>query len=241
MSNLFTPGKIWYNPQQLILYLTPQQRHVVCIDPPPASEHPGQRRTNGGPQTTGQMLKVTDRTNQLFSKTGWSFCLNWQMHLDNFLEKTKFNSQTFDLLRIQPRKWGNTVPDLANDLPSSFHWLLHPAPRETLWHVNSPVLTFTPSTSHIYTAVPLPLLRPTDQWLQRSTGRWAKDPHELYKLVHSRPSSIFWVARHLKLIYKGETLRTSLVVQWLRIQLAMQGMRVRFLIRELRSYLRRRY
>ena len=161
MSNLFTPGKIWYNPQQLILYLTPQQRHVVCIDPPPASEHPGQRRTNGGPQTTGQMLKVTDRTNQLFSKTGWSFCLNWQMHLDNFLEKTKFNSQTFDLLRIQPRKWGNTVPDLANDLPSSFHWLLHPAPRETLWHVNSPVLTFTPSTSHIYTAVPLPLLRPT--------------------------------------------------------------------------------
>ena len=77
----------------------------------------------------------------------------------------------------------------------------------------------------------------SDQWLQRSTGRWAKDPHELYKLVHSRPSSIFWVARHLKLIYKGETLRTSLVVQWLRIQLAMQGMRVRFLIRELRSHM----
>ena len=96
-----------------------------------------------------------------------------------------------------------------------------------------PSFKFTPPTSHIYTAVPSPPLRPTDQWLQRSTGRWAKDPHELYKLVHSRPSSIFWVARHLKLIYKGETLRSSLVVQWLRIQLAMQGTWVRFLIREL--------
>ena len=54
MSNLFTPGKIRYNQQQLVLYLTPQQRHVVGTDPPLASEHPGQQHTSGGPQITGQ-------------------------------------------------------------------------------------------------------------------------------------------------------------------------------------------
>ena len=36
---------------------------------------------------------------------------------------------------------------------------------------------------------------------------------------------------------KGAGIRTSLVVQWLRIHLAMQGTRVQFLVGELRSHM----
>ena len=165
------------------------------------------------------------------AKQVWFFCLNWQMHLrkDQVQLSNSWPAQNpaqeMGKLRSRPGQRSTFLFPLA-------------APSGTRRdHVSSPVSTFTPPTAHIYTAVPSPPLRPTDQWLQRPTGRWAKGPHELYKLVHSRPSSIFWVARHLKLIYKGETLRTSLVVQWLSIQLAMQGMWVRSLIRELRSHM----
>ena len=157
-------------------------------------------------------------------KQVWSFCLNWQMHLHNVLEKTQFNSPTLDLLRVQPWEQGNTVPDPDNDLPSSFHWLLHPEPREALWHVNLPSFNFhTPYTPYIHSCA-LATAQAHRQWLQGPTGGWPQRSDRLYKLVHSHPSSILWVARHLMLIYKGETLRTPLGVQRLRIQLPVQGM-----------------
>ena len=97
--------------------------------------------------------------------------------------------------------------------PAAWISALHPSPRPP-----APMPSLPGSGSHLHHSMHVYLVQPTSwllEWIvQKGKGREKKDEKEFY-------------LKHLKKFYWA-----SLVVQWLRICLPMQGTRVRALVWE---------